>query len=46
MTFRVGVINLMDEKPPLSSGNLGFNTGVYNQLAIGRDFTFEVTRHF
>ncbi len=45
-TFRFGVINLLDEKPPLASGNLGFDTGVYNQLAIGRDFTFELTRHF
>ncbi len=45
-TFRVGVINLLDEKPPLSSGQYGFDTSVYNQLAIGRDFTFELTRHF
>ncbi len=44
--FRVGVIDLMDTKPPLASGNTGFDTGVYNQLAIGREFTFDLTRHF
>jgi outer membrane receptor protein involved in Fe transport len=45
-TFRVGVINLLDEKPPVGSGNFGFDTSVYNQLAIGREFTFDLTRHF
>jgi outer membrane receptor protein involved in Fe transport len=45
-SIRVGVIDLLDEKPPLASGNTGFDTGNYNQLAIGREFTFEVTRHF
>lgn len=44
--FRAGVINVWDTKPPLSSGNVGFDTAVYNQLAIGREFTFEITRHF
>jgi outer membrane receptor protein involved in Fe transport len=45
-TFRMGVVNLLDEKPPLASGNFGFDSNVYNQLAIGREFTFELTRHF
>jgi outer membrane receptor protein involved in Fe transport len=45
-TFRLGVINLMDEKPPLASGNFGFDTSVYNQMAIGREFVFDLTRHF
>jgi outer membrane receptor protein involved in Fe transport len=44
-TVRLGVINLLDEKPPLAPNNLGFDTALYLQLAIGRQFTFEITRH-
>ncbi len=44
--IRVGIVDLLDEKPPLASGNTGFDTGNYNQLAIGRELTIEITRHF
>jgi outer membrane receptor protein involved in Fe transport len=45
-SLRLGVINVLDEKPPLSPNNLGFNTAAYLQLAVGRQFTFEIARHF
>jgi len=45
-TMRVGIINFMDEKPPLAPNNLGFDTTAYLQLAVGRQFTFEISRHF
>ncbi len=45
-SVRIGVINLLDEKPPLAPNNLGIDTTAYLQLAVGRQFTFEVSRHF
>ncbi len=44
--IRVGVINLWDTKPPLTSGNYGFSTSVYGQMAAGRTFTVEITKRF
>jgi hypothetical protein len=43
---RIGCINVLDEKPPLAPNNLGFDTAAYLQLAVGRQFTFEVSRKF
>jgi len=45
-TFRFGAINVLDEKPPLAPNNLGIDTALYLQLAVGRQFTFEISRHF
>ncbi len=45
-TVRLGVINILDEKPPLAPNNLGIDTTAYLQLAVGRQFTFELTRKF
>jgi len=45
-SVRLGVINIMDEKPPLAPNNLGIDTTAYLQLAVGRQFTFEISRHF
>lgn len=45
-TFHLGIINLFDEKPPLAPNNLGFDSAAYLQLAVGRQFTFEISRQF
>jgi iron complex outermembrane receptor protein len=45
-TVRVGVTNLTDEEPPLSADPSGYQASVYNYLALGRTWTFEITRRF
>jgi outer membrane receptor protein involved in Fe transport len=45
-TVRLGVINVFDLKPPLAPSNIGFDTSAYLQTAIGRQFTFEMSRQF
>ncbi|MBE7537441.1 MAG: TonB-dependent receptor [Opitutaceae bacterium] len=35
-TVRLGVVNLTDETPPLTSDSRGYETGVYNLMARGR----------
>lgn len=45
-TVRIGVTNLTDAKPPLSSDPSGYQASVYSYLALGRTWTFELTRRF
>jgi outer membrane receptor protein involved in Fe transport len=44
--MRVGVINLLDTPPPLSSGATGFSSSNYQGLLVGRTWTMEVTKTF
>ena len=43
-TLRLGVVNLLDESPPLSSDSRGYDPAVYNQLARGRTWSVQVTK--
>lgn len=45
-TVRVGVINLTDETPPLSSDSRGYDPSIYNQMARGRSWSLQVTKRF
>jgi iron complex outermembrane receptor protein len=45
-SMRVGVINLLNTPPPLSSGATGFSTTNYQGLLVGRTWTMEVTKSF
>ena len=45
-TVRVGVVNLLDAKPPLSSDSRGYDPGVYNTLARGLSWSAELSRKF
>ena len=44
--FRVGVINLTDEAPPLASDAFGYNPAVFQSLVPGRTWTVEVSKKF
>ncbi len=44
-SIRFGVINILDAKPPLSSGATGYPTAVYSLLP-GRTWTTEITKRF
>ena len=43
-SFRFGVNNLFDLKPPLSSDSRGYEVGLYNVIARGRTFSLQVTK--
>tara|TARA_R100000306_G_scaffold44920_1_gene42926 strand:+ start:98276 stop:101395 length:3120 start_codon:yes stop_codon:yes gene_type:complete len=43
---RVGVINLTDKEPPLSSDNFGYNPSVSQSLLSGRSWNIQFTRRF
>jgi outer membrane receptor protein involved in Fe transport len=45
-TVRLGVINLLDEDPPLAADSRGYTTNQYNSLARGRVFSVELSRKF
>jgi len=44
MSFRFGVNNLFDLKPPLSADSRGYEVGLYNVIARGRTFSLQVTK--
>jgi iron complex outermembrane recepter protein len=44
--IRLGLINLTDEAPPLSSGAFGYDPGVNQALLSGRSWSLEITRRF
>ena len=44
--FRVGVINLTDEAPPLASDAFGYKPAVFQSLVPGRTCTVEVSKKF
>ncbi|HBN14472.1 MAG TPA: hypothetical protein DD407_05480 [Pseudohongiella sp.] len=43
---RVGVINLTDKEPPLSSDNFGYDPSVSQSLLSGRSWNIQLTRRF
>ncbi len=43
---RLGVVNLTDEAPPLSSGSFGYDPSVSQALLNGRSWSFEISRPF
>jgi hypothetical protein len=45
-TVRLGVVNLLNSKPPLSSDSRGYDPGVYNTLARGLSWSLELTKKF
>lgn len=46
LNLRVGVKNLTDEKPPLTSATSGYDASVYNSVAAGRVWTLRLTKTF
>jgi iron complex outermembrane recepter protein len=42
--LRVGVINLFDTVPPLSSDSRGYDPSLYNQMARGRSWNVQLTK--
>ncbi len=42
--LRLGVVNLFDAKPPLSSDSRGYDPAVYNTLARGRAYSVQLTK--
>lgn len=43
---RLGVANLTDKAPPISSGGFGYNPGVSQSLLAGRSWSLELTKSF
>lgn len=46
LTVRLGVRNLTDEKPPLTSAVAGYDASVYNSVAVGRTWTIRLAKSF
>ena len=44
--LKLGVTNLTDREPPLTSGSSGFDSSVHASLFAGRTWTVEVSRKF
>lgn len=45
-SIRLGVVNLTDKEPPLSSDSRGYDPAVYNNLARGRSWSVELRKTF
>jgi iron complex outermembrane receptor protein len=45
-SVRVGVNNLFDAKPPLSSDSRGYDPSLYNTMARGRSYSLQLTKKF
>ncbi len=45
-TIRLGVKNLTNEKPPLTSATSGYDASVYNSVAVGRVWTLRLNKSF
>ncbi len=43
---KLGVVNLADKEPPLTSGAFGYSASVHAALFAGRTWTLELTRQF
>ena len=43
-SIRLGVVNLTDQEPPLTSGATGFSAAVHGSLFQGRTWTIELTK--
>ena len=46
LNLRLGVKNLTDEKPPLTSATSGYDASVYNSVAAGRVWTLRLSKTF
>ncbi len=46
LNVRLGVRNLTDEKPPLSTHVAGYDASVYNSVAVGRVWTLRLSKSF
>lgn len=46
LTVRLGVRNLTDEAPPLTSAVAGYDASVYNSVATGRVWTLRLSKTF
>lgn len=46
LNLRLGVKNLTDEKPPLTSATSGYDSSVYNSVAVGRVWTLRLSKTF
>lgn len=42
--FRFGVNNFLNANPPLSADSRGYDVGVYNSMARGRQYSLQVTK--
>jgi len=45
-TIRIGVVNLLNSEPPLSSDSRGYDPAVYGNLARGLAWSVQVTKEF
>jgi outer membrane receptor protein involved in Fe transport len=45
-SVRVGVNNLFDAEPPLSSDSRGYDPSLYNTMARGRSYSLQLTKKF
>ncbi len=45
-SVRLGVVNLADQEPPLTSGATGYSGSVHGSFLAGRTWTLEVTKQF
>ncbi len=45
-SVRLGVVNLLDTPPPLTSGATGYSTSVNQNLLAGRTWTMELSKQF
>jgi len=43
-TVRIGVVNLLDAKPPLSSDGRGYDPSIYNLMARGQSWSIQLTK--
>lgn len=46
LNVRLGVKNLTDETPPLTSAVAGYDSAVYNSVAAGRTWTLRISMNF
>ena len=45
-SIKVGVVNLLDRNPPLTSGSFGYSSSVAGTQVMGRTWTIELNRQF
>lgn len=45
-SVKVGVVNLLDRNPPLTSGSFGYSSSVAGTQVMGRTWTIELSRQF
>jgi outer membrane receptor protein involved in Fe transport len=45
-SVKLGVVNLLDRNPPLTSGSFGYSSSVAGTQVMGRTWTIELSRQF